>query len=193
VGQPATPPSSTPSDASARAVGLAADAIGELMGFWNFKPSMGKVWTVLYLSRDPLTADQVVARTQLSAGSVSMTLAGLQEWGVVRRATVRGDRRRHYEAETDILAMVTRVFRQRELAWIDGVIARLEEADRILQEEGRSNVADEMLHNRFLATRVRNLLDLARTGRRVVARFAQAGTLDLRGLRDALGRRRRSG
>ena len=193
MGAPATPPTPTAGDASARAISLAAGAIGELMGFWNFKPSMGRVWTVLYLSRAPLTADQIVARTQLSAGSVSMTLSGLQDWGVIRRATVRGDRRRHYEAETDILAMVTRVFRQRELAWIDSVIAQLEEADRILQDEGRSSVADEMLTNRFLATRVRNLLDLARTGRRVVARFAQAGTLDLRGLRDTLGRRRRPG
>jgi DNA-binding transcriptional regulator GbsR (MarR family) len=191
VARPDTPAQTT-SDADARAVLLAADAIGELMGFWNFKPSMGRVWTVLYLSRRPLTADEIGSRAQLSAGSVSMTLSDLGGWGVVRRAWVQDDRRRHYEAETDILAMVTRVFRQRELGWIDQVVVRLEEAARILADEGRSSVPDQMRENRFLATRIGNLLHLARAGRRVVDRFAQAGTLDLRVLRDALGRRRKS-
>lgn len=193
MGRPEAPARSNADDATRRAVLLAADAIGELMGFWNFKPSMGRVWTVLYLSRRPLTAGEIAERAQLSAGSVSMTLSDLQGWGVVKRAWVQGDRRRHFEAETDILSLVTRVFRERELRWIDDVVARLEEAARILDEEGRSSVPDAMLENRFLATRIGNLLDLARTGRRVVARFTQAGTLDLRGLRDALGRRRRSG
>ena len=29
---------------------LVAEAVGEVMAFWNFKPSMGRVWTTLYLS-----------------------------------------------------------------------------------------------------------------------------------------------
>ena len=50
-----------------------------------------------------------------------------------------------------------------------------------------------MMENRFVATRVESLLKLAHRGRTVVQRFTQAGTLDLRGLRDTLGRKRRSG
>jgi hypothetical protein len=47
-----------------------------------------------------------------------------------------------------------------------------------------------VLRQRFLATRIQQLLGLARLGAGVVARFAQAGTLDLRSLRDALAARR---
>ena len=68
------------------AVGMVAEAIGELMEFWNFKPSMGRVWAVLYLSTEPLSAEDICSTTGLSAGSVSMTLNELRLWGVVRKA-----------------------------------------------------------------------------------------------------------
>lgn len=190
---PPTPDPHRPGSPADRATLLVADAIGELMGLWNFKPSMGRVWAVLYLSRQPLCADELAERTQLSAGSVSMTVKDLLHWGVIKRDFTPGERRRRFAAETDILGMVTRVFRKRELIWIDTLIARLAEARRILEDEGRTSVPDDLLRNRFLATRVDALLTLARAGRRVVDRFARAGTLDLRGLRGALGRRGRAG
>jgi HTH-type transcriptional regulator, glycine betaine synthesis regulator len=181
-----------PDDSADRVMLLVADSIGELMGLWNFKPSMGRVWSALYLSRYPLSADEIAERTRLSAGSVSMTVQELLRWGVVKRAYEPGERRRRFEAETDILAMVTRVFRERELQWIETVVERLEEARRILDEEGRSSVPDDMVRNRFLATRVSNLLSLAKAGHTVVDRFARAGTLDLRAIKGALGRRSRT-
>src|SRR5690606_20494832 len=35
---------------------IASDAVGRLMEFWGFKRNMGRIWTVLYLSDDPLSA-----------------------------------------------------------------------------------------------------------------------------------------
>src|SRR5690606_26006771 len=35
---------------------LVSEAVGRLMEFWGFKRNMGRVWTVLYLSVDPLSA-----------------------------------------------------------------------------------------------------------------------------------------
>ena len=175
--------------ATQRAIAIVSDTIGELMGFWNFKPSMGKVWTVLYLSRAPLCAEEIVAATELSAGSVSMTIHELLQWGVIRRAPEPIDRKRRFEAETDILALVTRVFKERELRLIEDVVRRLENALTLLSE-ARSSDPEQVLRQRFLVTRVQQLLGLARTGAAVVSRFAQGGTLDLRGLRDALRARR---
>ena len=183
-GQPASA-----SSASRRAALLVADTIGDLMAFWNFKPSMGRVWAVLYLSRRPLSADEIVEITGLSAGSVSMTLHDLQVWGVVRRVPQPDERRRYFDAETDILRMITHTLRQRELRLVDETIARLEEAARILDEEGRSSIPEEMMENRFLATRVHNLVSLARVGRRVIDQLVHAGTLDLGPIRGTLGRR----
>jgi len=180
---------SPPAEARAstrRAVLLVADAVGELMGRWSFKPSMGRVWAALYLSRTALSAEELAEVTGLSAGSVSMTVQDLLQWGVVRRAPSPDERRRRFEAETDILSLVTRVFRERELRWIDELIQRLEEAARLLESEARSSDPDQLLEARFVATRVGALLTLARRGRSVVERFIEAGTLDLRAIRGAL-------
>lgn len=182
---PAPGPDPAPPDAPLdRAVLEVADTIGELMGFWNFKPSLGRVWTVLYLSPRPLSADEIVERSGLSAGGVSMSLHELLDWGVVRKADPSGARKRHYEAETDILAMVTRVFRERELRLIDESVSRMEAAAAAI--EAASGVADR----EFVSGRLRDLLRLARAGRAVVDRFSQAGMLDLRSIRHALSPRR---
>ncbi len=181
-------PVSTADDATAEATRIVSEAIGELMAFWNFKPSMGRVWSVLYLSQDPLCADEIGKRTGLSAGSVSMTVQELLSWGVLRQAWRPGSRKRHYVAETDILAMVTRVFRERELDLIDRSVKQLEAAAALLDAAQGALEPGRLLHVRFLAGRVHRLLLLSRAGRAVVARFAQGGLLDLRSLRDALGR-----
>jgi DNA-binding transcriptional regulator GbsR (MarR family) len=179
-------PADPAEEAREEATRIVSETLAELMSFWNFKPSMGRVWGVLYLSPQPLTADQLCAKTELSKGSVSMTLAGLLEWEVVRQVAVTGDRRRHFEACTDILGMITRVFRRRELELVTRAVARLERAHILLEAHSASSVPSQMLHTRFLATRVGNLLQLARNGRRVVEQLARVGSLDLRGIRGAL-------
>jgi DNA-binding transcriptional regulator GbsR (MarR family) len=167
------------------AVSLVASAIGEVMEFWNFKPSMGRIWAVLYLSNHPLDAEEIEARAGLSAGSVSMTMQDLLHWGVIRRVHQAEGRRRMYEAETDIWTLVARVFRERELRLVVRTVERLGEAARLLEREVPSDAAG-MLENRFLLTRVQGLLDLARTGQKMVERLARTGSASLRPLRDVL-------
>lgn len=167
---------------------LVAEAVGEVMAFWNFKPSMGRVWTTLYLSPRPLTSAELVEETGLSVGSVSMTLSELQEWGVVRHAGRTGGRR-CFEAETDVVKMVTRVFRERELGLIRETMDKLEQAIRLLDEQGRSSVPAHMLEGRFVVTRARRLLDLANTGHQMLDRFTRVGRLDIKSIRNKLTRR----
>lgn len=180
-----------------RAIGMVANSIGELMEFWNFKPSMGRVWAVLYLSNQALSAEDVCAITTLSAGSVSMTLNELRLWGVVRKAlpgeSGPGRRKKLYQAETDIWAMVTRVFRERELRQVQRTVSSLREALGLLEEQGGNSSAEDMLRRSFVIARVRKLLELAETGERIIHRLGDSGELDLRPIRDWLGQLRRRG
>jgi len=167
---------------------VVAEAVGDLMAFWNFKPSMGRVWACLYLSPRPLTSAEIVEETGLSVGSVSMTLTDLQSWGVVRSAGRSGSRR-CFEAETDVFKMVTRVFRERELTLVRSTIQKLETAVRLIDEHGRSSVPSEMLEGRFVATRAQRLLDLAHTGHKMIDRFTRVGRIDMASIRNKLTRR----
>jgi DNA-binding transcriptional regulator GbsR (MarR family) len=166
---------------------IVGETVAELMGFWNFKPSMGRVWTALFLSPTPLSADVLVTRTGLSVGSVSMTLADLREWGVV--IEVEPDKgRRRFTAETDMTAMVTRVFRQRELKLISDAVERFSAAVELLDTEGRSSHPGQMMEGRFVATRVRHLLALSKAGHRMIDQLVRVGRIDIGLIKNKLER-----
>jgi len=98
----------------ARARDLGVDTCGRIAEFWGFTRTMGRAFGLLYLSREPLSQAEIQARLGISAGSASMTLAALGRWGVVHRVWVRGERREHYQAETDFWKMISGVLNERE-------------------------------------------------------------------------------
>ena len=171
-----------PTDPLEHATLLAADTLGELVAFWGFKPSMGKIWTVLYLSDRPLTADELARRCQLSAGSVSMALGDLLQWGIGARASVIGQRKRHYQAETDVWAIVRRIFRERELRLVQQALERFEQAQELLEQAPDS---PRVQHAR---RRLERLTHLARIGRSLVEKLADVGQVSLTPIRGALSR-----
>ena len=57
----------TTADDDIRAAELrVAEVIGGLMEFWGFKAVMGRLWTILYLSPEPLSAAELGERLQRS-------------------------------------------------------------------------------------------------------------------------------
>ena len=153
-----------------------ADAVGALMEFWGFKRVMGRLWTVLYLTGEPLSAAELCERLALSSGAVSMTLADLERWGVVRRSRKVGDRREYFEAETDVWKMVSRVLRERELSQIERA---LEVFDRARERLLRAIPPGEQARISRMAERIAHLADLARVGRGLLTAMVQKHKVDL--------------
>jgi DNA-binding transcriptional regulator GbsR (MarR family) len=177
---------SSPDDARQRAIELAADTMGELIAFWGFKASMGRIWTLLYLSPEPMPADVIVSRTGLSAGAVSMALAELQQWGIVDRAVQSGERKRHFKAETDVWGIVRRVVRERELRLVGRSVQRFSEAVRVTEELLKEHPEDAAAA--FMLTRLRGLLGLSQVGYRLVESFAGTGLFTLDPIKGKLER-----
>ncbi|MBZ0235766.1 MAG: hypothetical protein K8M05_25790, partial [Deltaproteobacteria bacterium] len=116
-----------------------ADAVGGLMEGWGFKRNMGRVWALLYLEGAPLSAADMGERLSLSTGAMSMLLTELQQWSVVKKTWVPGERRDYYEAETSIWKMVSRVLRERELRWIRDAAEQFAAADEALDKLGAAS------------------------------------------------------
>lgn len=170
-----------------RAVALAAETMGELVSFWGFKTSMGRIWTLLYLTPDPLPADVIAERTGLSAGAVSMALAELAQWGLVARADVSHARKRHYRAETEVWTIVRRIFRERELKLVGRAVDRFAEAIAVIEAARREDPDDRELS--FMLERLRGLHQLAGIGYRLVKKLADVGQLSLAPIRGMLSGR----
>lgn len=173
-------------DARQQAIDLAAETMGEIVSFWGFKSSMGRIWTYLYLSSHPQPADVIARRTHMSAGAVSMALSDLTRWEIVTRATMPGERKRHYQAETDVWSMVRRILRQRELRLVDRAVRRFDQALGILQAARAEAPGDAELDH--MITRLEGLLRLARLGYSLVDKLASEGKISLLPIRDTLRR-----
>ncbi|HEY5678219.1 MAG TPA: MarR family transcriptional regulator [Myxococcales bacterium] len=153
-----------------------ADGVGALIEFWGFKRVMGRVWTLLYLRGDALSAAELCDQLSISSGAASMALSELEHWAVVRRIRRQGDRREYFEAETDIWKMISRVLRERELQQIDRVLEvfdRAREKLRAMATGSERNRLEEMLE------RLGKLADLARVGRGLLMALVQQGRVDL--------------
>lgn len=155
-----------------------AEVIGGLMEFWGFKAVMGRLWSILYLSPEPLSAPELCERLQLSTGAVSMALSDLQKWGVVKKAWRPGERRDFYEPETSIWKMVSRVFRERELGKVREAIDAFEAALKLIAQARPRAAADEKKRLKFIESRLSNLLTLSRIGETLIGLLVSGEKVD---------------
>jgi DNA-binding transcriptional regulator GbsR (MarR family) len=148
----------------ARARDRGVDTCGRIAEFWGFTRTMGRTFGLLYLSPAPLPQSEIQKHLDISAGSASMTLAALGRWGVVHRIWVRGERREHYQAETDFWKMISGVLNERERREIAAAIAVVEQAKagaRAVQTSARGKLKIEA---KFVTERLQRLDDICRLG-----------------------------
>jgi DNA-binding transcriptional regulator GbsR (MarR family) len=193
---PRPAPQSPPQGPLQRVDLAVADAVGALMELWGFRRQLGRVWAVLFLSERPLAAPELCARLEISTGLLSMSLAELRRWGVVRPVEVPGDRKEHYEPETNVWRLVARVLREREQRAVQGAVAAFEGA----LHDARAALAEldpeVKAAARFKARRLEVLLDLSRAALNVLRMLVEGARADvgpLKLLSSALGRRARRG
>lgn len=167
-----------PSEAVPPSVLRIVDAIGASIEFWGFKRAMGRLWGMLYLSPQPLSAQELADRLAMSAGAVSMNLAELSRWGVVKKTWVPGDRKDYYEPETSIWKMVSRVFRERELLQIRAAIEIFQETLAELAKLRGGN-PEEKKRTKFMTERIDTLLSLARIAEMLLAAILDGKKIDI--------------
>src|SRR5262245_5424417 len=98
---------------------------GDMGGKWGVNRSVSQIHALLYLSERPLTAEDIADALGLARSNVSNSIKELQAWNLIRRVPMRGDRREHFEAETDVWEMFTRIALGRKEREIDPAVAAL--------------------------------------------------------------------
>lgn len=98
---------------------------GEMSSRWGINRSIAQIHALLYLSEDPLNAEQITARLSLARSNVSTSLRELQAWGIVRVTHKLGDRRDHFHAVSDVWEMFLTILDQRKRREIDPTVEML--------------------------------------------------------------------
>jgi DNA-binding transcriptional regulator GbsR (MarR family) len=114
-----------------------------MSSLWGISPTMAEIHGLLYITGAALSMDDIMARLGISRGNVSMNLSKLVEWGLVRRAHKRGDRRDYYESLSDVWEMFTLVAAQRKRREIDPILNTLRACKERLSPEALGAGAEE--------------------------------------------------
>ncbi len=164
---------------------IVSDVVGRLIEFWGFKRNLGRIWAILYLSPEALSAEDLRHSLKLSSGAVSMSLSELLRWGVVRRVWVQGERRDFYVAEVQLWKMISRVFSEREKTEIEASIEAFEEALTALdKQKAELGAKKSPEHAKALERielqkqRIGQLLDLAKLGKKLLDALLSTAKLD---------------
>ena len=146
----------------------AAEAMGRLMEFWGFRRHMGRLWTVLYLSPDPMTTAELSDTLKLSSSAVSLSLGELVRWGAVRKTWLPGERKDFYQAESSVWKLLRRVYERRELNLIREAIDAFGDAQRHLDETRAHLSVRDRRRVDFMRKRLSRLSALSKAGERLV-------------------------
>lgn len=96
--------------------------------------SVGEIYGLLYGSREPLAMDDIIAALNISKGSASQGLRWLRDIGAVRPSYVAGDRRDHFEAETELRKLAFGFLRESVDPHLQRGVEHLDRAERTLEE-----------------------------------------------------------
>ncbi|HEY9900143.1 MAG TPA: MarR family transcriptional regulator [Pantanalinema sp.] len=167
------------------AIYRACEAVGGIVEMWGFKRVLGMVWTFVYLSPRPLSAQEIRSGLGISSGLVSMVLQELVRWGVVHKQPTPGERKEYYTAERNVWRPISKVIREREMYQVSTTLERLREAEIELEAAGDE---DEDECKRVAADRLAELIQVGELAHSMLDQFVSLGVLDARDLRSvALG------
>ena len=119
---------------------------GEMGGSWGVNRSISQIHAFLYLAEKPLTAEDIAAQLGMARSNVSNSLKELLTWKLLRRVPIKGDRREHFEAETDVWKIAMLIAAGRKLREIDPALEALRHCTKDAdQDESVSPIARQRL------------------------------------------------
>src|SRR3954471_16020235 len=109
---------------------------GEMGGQWGVNRSVSQIHALLFLSEKPMTAEDIADALVLARSNVSNSIKELMGWNLIRRVPIRGDRRDHFEAETDTWEIFLRIAAGRKEREIDPAVAVLRACSADAERDG---------------------------------------------------------
>ena len=108
---------------------------GEMGSRWGINRTVGQIYALLFLSDQPLHAEDITEALGVSRSNVSMGLKELEAWRLVRKRHLPDDRRDFFQAPDDIWQIVRTLAEERRKREIDPTLSMLRD---VLMDEPAS-------------------------------------------------------
>lgn len=98
---------------------------GEMGSRWGINRTVGQMYALLVLTKEPLCADDFTEALSISRSNVSMGIKELMSWELIRLQHLPGERREFYTAPGDIWDIAKTLIEQRRKREIDPTLSAL--------------------------------------------------------------------
>ncbi len=128
---------------------------GEMGSRWGVNRTVAQIHALLYVSPQPLNAEQIARTLSIARSNVSTSLRELDRWGIVRVTHALGDRRDYFESLQDTWEMIRLILEERKRREVDPTLPVLEAC---IAECEKSKKVDPQVEERL-----RNMLGVFKT------------------------------
>lgn len=123
---------------------------GEMGTRWGVNRTVAQIHALLFLSNQPLPAEDIADTLTVARSNVSNSLKELQSWGLVRITHVLGDRRDHFVALQDVWEIFRVIIEERKRREIDPTLTVLRECAMEAEQDAALEAATRVKMDQVL-------------------------------------------
>ncbi len=131
--------------------------LGRLARFFGFSEVMGRLYGTLLMSPEALSLDDLADTLRISKGSVSMNMRALERWGMANEVWMRGERKKYYQAESDLWQVIRNVLDSRERREVQLALQVLGESVEKLQSANETLTPEDQELAKYYLERMDDL------------------------------------
>ena len=124
---------------------------GEMGTRWGTNRTVAQIQALLYLSPEPMRADEICELLSVARSHVSTSIRELQSYGLVRMIHVLGDRRDYFESIHDVWELFRVIIEQRKQRELNPTLSMLRSCAAEVETESDTDPVTR--------ERIRNMLD----------------------------------
>ncbi len=127
-----------------------SEQVGCFIEYWGFKKIHGIIWTHLYLSPKPISAQELIARLKVSKALVSLSIKDLLHYNLILQTDESLNKKnKFYIANPDVFSVIRNILETRELEMMKRIGDEFKTLHQQHQEKPSTGLIDE--------TRLQNL------------------------------------
>jgi len=132
-----------------------ATYVGHFIRYWSFRQIHGEIWTLVYLSSQPLSGIEIAKTLKVSKALVSPALKELEDEGLIFQVKSENSKTKRYEAQEDVEVIIKSVLKRREQPMLEKISQSFTDLQNEEKLEGlnskRLEKVGEMIHAAQLA------------------------------------------
>lgn len=122
-----------------------AEKVGSFIEYWGFKRVHGKIWTLVFLSPEPVDANYLKDSLKISKALTSMTIKDLLFYKVILEVEKEKPGTQKYRINPDITQVIIDVINQRELK----MLVEIQASSRLLSSAHKSQAQPQISSSRL--------------------------------------------